>query len=61
MLRECLRHGGHKTRVARSAHLSRATLYDRLAAIEELLDVDLSDPETVTSLHVAVMAHEMRQ
>ncbi|PSK88090.1 purine catabolism regulator [Murinocardiopsis flavida] len=60
LLTAFVRSGGNKTRLARAAHLSRAALYHRLASIEEVLGVDLADPETVTSLHVAVLVHEMR-
>lgn len=52
--------GGNKAAMARSGFLSRPTLYARLAKLEELLEVDLSDPESRTSLHVALMLHRLR-
>lgn len=60
LLNAFVRSGGNKTRLAKEAHLSRAALYHRLATIEEILGVDLADPETATSLHVAVLVHEMQ-
>ena len=47
--------GGNKAELAKRVHMSRPTLYARLAAIERLLDVDLDDAESRTSLHVAMM------
>jgi len=52
--------GGNKAAMARSGYLSRPTLYARLAKLEELLGVDLDDPESRTSLHVALLAHLIR-
>ncbi len=52
--------GGNKAAIARSGYLSRPTLYARLAKLEELLAVDLDDPESRTSLHVALLAHLIR-
>jgi purine catabolism regulator len=47
--------GGNKAALAKRLHLSRPTLYSRLAAIERLLGVDLDSAESRTSLHVAMM------
>jgi purine catabolism regulator len=47
--------GGNKAELAKRLHVSRPTLYARLAAIERLLGVDLDDAESRTSLHVAMM------
>ena len=47
--------GGNKAELAKRLHMSRPTLYSRLAAIERLLGVDLDDAESRTSLHVAMM------
>jgi purine catabolism regulator len=47
--------GGNKAELAKRMHLSRPTLYARLAALERLLGVDLDDAESRTSLHVAMM------
>jgi purine catabolism regulator len=49
-------HGGHKAESARELHLHRQALYHRIARIEALLDVDLSDPARLTTLHVALRA-----
>lgn len=47
--------GGNKAELAKRLHMSRPTLYPRLAAIERLLGVDLDSAESRTSLHVAMM------
>jgi purine catabolism regulator len=47
--------GGNKSELAKRLHMSRPTLYARLAAIERLLGVNLDDAESRTSLHVATM------
>ena len=51
----CWDEGGNKAALAKRLHLSRPTLYSRLAALERLLGVDLDDAESRTSLHVAMM------
>jgi len=51
-----LSRGGNKAAAAAALHLSRPALYDRLARLEQLLGTDLSDAESATSLHVAVLA-----
>jgi purine catabolism regulator len=48
--------GWRKAEAARMLHLNRQALYNRLARIEELLDVDLSDPEQMLTLHLALRA-----
>jgi PucR family transcriptional regulator, purine catabolism regulatory protein len=55
LLENFLEAGGNKTELAKRLHMSRPTLYARLAAIERLLGVDLDDAESRTSLHVATM------
>ncbi|MET0473471.1 MAG: PucR family transcriptional regulator [Mycobacterium sp.] len=55
LLRSFLEVGGNKAELAKRMHLSRPTLYARLATIERLLGVDLDSPESRTSLHVAMM------
>ena len=55
-LRFLVEHGGNKAAAASAAHLSRAAYYARLAQAEKVLGVDLSDPEVLTSLHVALLA-----
>jgi purine catabolism regulator len=49
-------HGGHKAEAARELHLHRQALYHRIARIEALLGVDLSDPARLTTLSVALRA-----
>ncbi|MGI5322328.1 PucR family transcriptional regulator [Actinomadura nitritigenes] len=58
-LRALLRHPASKTDAAASLHLSRAAFYDRLAKIEDVLGVDLDDPDVRVSLHVALVADEL--
>lgn len=47
--------GGNKSMLARRSHLSRPTLYAKLARISELLDADLDDGETRLALHLALL------
>ncbi|HEY7013699.1 MAG TPA: PucR family transcriptional regulator ligand-binding domain-containing protein [Streptosporangiaceae bacterium] len=49
--------GGNKAEAARRAHLARPTLYERLKQIEAVLGVSLESAQSLTSLHVAVLAH----
>jgi purine catabolism regulator len=49
-------HGGHKASAARDLHLHRQALYHRIARIEALLGVDLSDATRLTTLDVALRA-----
>jgi PucR family transcriptional regulator, purine catabolism regulatory protein len=48
--------GGSKAEAARRAHLARPTLYQRLRQIEAILGVSLESAQSLTSLHVAVLA-----
>lgn len=48
--------GGHKAEAARALHLGRQALYHRLARIESLLGVDLSEPDTLFALQLALRA-----
>jgi purine catabolism regulator len=41
-------------------HLSRPALYAKLHRIERILGVDLSDGESATSLHVAMLILDAR-
>jgi purine catabolism regulator len=50
------RHGGHKAATARALHLNRQALYDRIARLEGVLDVDTGDSETLLGLHLALQA-----
>ncbi|HXH36453.1 MAG TPA: PucR family transcriptional regulator [Plantibacter sp.] len=56
-----LSHPGNRSRAAHAASMSRSVFYQRIAQIEELLTVDLSDGGTVAGLHAAVSAHLARQ
>jgi purine catabolism regulator len=56
LLRCHCRHGGNKSAAAAEAHLSRTAYYQQLARIEKTLGVSLDDPESVLSLHVALLA-----
>lgn len=49
-----LEHNGHKADTARALHLERQSLYNRIERIEQMLEVDLSDPEARLSLHLAL-------
>ncbi|MTE13334.1 PucR family transcriptional regulator [Nocardia aurantiaca] len=58
-LRQFLDLAGNKTELAKRLTISRPTLYDRLARIERILDVDLDDGETRTSLHTALLIRDL--
>lgn len=58
ILRAFLEVGGNKTELAKRMHLSRPTLYARLATISRILGVDLDDAESRTSLHAALLIVE---
>lgn len=58
ILRAFLDVGGKKTELAKRMHLSRPTLYARLATISRILGVDLDDAESRTSLHAALLIVE---
>ncbi|MFB9569590.1 PucR family transcriptional regulator [Saccharopolyspora hordei] len=60
-LRALCRHGGNKSAAAASAHLSRTAYYGQLARIEQLLGVPLDNPESLVSLHVALLTRDMHQ
>ena len=60
VLRGYVRFVGNKSALAAHLHMSRPSLYAKLSRIEEILGVDLSDGETVTSLHVALLTTERR-
>jgi PucR family transcriptional regulator, purine catabolism regulatory protein len=48
--------GGNKAEAAKTAHLARPTMYERLRQVEEVLGVDLEPAESRLSLHVALLA-----
>jgi purine catabolism regulator len=51
-----LESGAHKADSARALHITRQTLYLRLQRIEQLLGVELQDPDTRLGLHLALRA-----
>jgi purine catabolism regulator len=55
-LRALCAHSGHKASAARDLHLHRQALYHRIARIEALLGVDLSEAAQLTTLDVALRA-----
>ncbi|MEV6768230.1 PucR family transcriptional regulator [Nocardia sp. NPDC051030] len=58
-LRHFLDLAGNKTELAKRLNISRPTLYDRLARISRILDVDLDTGETRTSLHTALLIRDL--
>ena len=58
VLRTYLDTGRNKSLAAQMHHVSRPALYRRLQSIESLLGTDLDDWEQLTSLYVALLAHE---
>ena len=61
ILRARVNHGANKSAAAKSVHLSRAAFYDRLNRIEHILGVELSNAESLTSLHLAILTHDISQ
>ncbi|MEC3977226.1 PucR family transcriptional regulator [Amycolatopsis sp. H20-H5] len=60
-LRHYCEHGGNKSAAAAAAHTSRTAYYQQLARIEQVLGVRLEDPESMLSLYVALLAHDLGQ
>ncbi|MBB5856215.1 PucR family transcriptional regulator [Amycolatopsis umgeniensis] len=60
-LRHYCEHGGNKSAAAAAAHTSRTAYYQQLARIEQVLGVRLEDPESMLSLYVALLAHDLRE
>ena len=58
-LRHFCEHGGNKSAAAAAAHMSRTAYYQQLARVEQVLGVSLDDPESVLSLHVALLVSEI--
>jgi purine catabolism regulator len=58
-LRHFCEHGANKSAAATAAHMSRTAYYQQLARIEQVLGVSLDDPESVLSLHVALLVREV--
>jgi PucR family transcriptional regulator, purine catabolism regulatory protein len=53
---EFCKHSGRKAETARALQIERQSLYHRLARIEEVLGVDLSDGDTILGLFLALRA-----
>lgn len=51
--------GGNKSAAAAAAHVSRTAYYQQLTRIEQVLGVSLDEPESVLSLHLALLAREV--
>jgi PucR family transcriptional regulator, purine catabolism regulatory protein len=60
ILRGYLGLAGNKSALANRLHMSRPSLYAKLARIERVLGVDLADGESATSLHVAMLILDAR-
>jgi purine catabolism regulator len=60
VLRGYLELAGNKSALANRLHMSRPSLYAKLARIERILGVDLADGESMTSLHVAMLILDTR-
>ncbi|WP_449276920.1 PucR family transcriptional regulator [Leucobacter sp. GX24907] len=52
-----LEHPTNRSLAAQRARLSRSVFYQRLALIEDLLAIDLTDGTTIATLSVALLAH----
>lgn len=61
VLRTYLETGRNKSLAAQVSHVSRPAFYRRLESIETLLGIDLDDWEQLTSLYVALLAHEAQR
>lgn len=59
-VRALLLHPTSKSAAASSLYLSRPVFYDRLAKAEHVLGLSLDDPDTRSSLHVALLVEEVR-
>ena len=57
VLRAIVAHPGNRTAAAAASHLSRSVFYQRLDLIADLLGADLDDGETLSALHLALLAH----
>ncbi len=58
-LRHFCEHGGNKSAAATAAHMSRTAYYQQLARVEQVLGASLDDPESVLSLHIALLVAEI--
>ncbi|MBS1861247.1 MAG: PucR family transcriptional regulator [Actinobacteria bacterium] len=53
-------HGGRRAATARALSLNRQALYGRIERLERILAVDLSEAESLTPIHVALLARRPR-
>lgn len=60
LLRSYIACGANMTRLAEVSHRSRPALYKRLATIQRILEVDLSDSTSYLSVAFALMVHARR-
>ncbi|KPM52600.1 hypothetical protein ACG83_28140 [Frankia sp. R43] len=58
-VRALLAHPTSKASAAASIHLSRPAFYARLEKAEQVIGASLDDPEIRTSLHLALLAHDV--
>jgi PucR family transcriptional regulator, purine catabolism regulatory protein len=54
-------HGGRKAETARALHLNRQALYGRIARLEQILGLDVSEPGTLLSLQFALAARRVSE
>ncbi|MGD9958648.1 PucR family transcriptional regulator [Nocardioides sp.] len=59
VVRALVQHPTSKSAAAGALHLSRPAFYARLALVEQVLGVQLDDPDVRVSLHVALMVQEL--
>lgn len=59
VLEAVLAHPTNRSLAASQARLSRSVFYQRIDLIEDILDVDLTDGETIATLAVALTAHKV--
>ncbi|WP_159085811.1 PucR family transcriptional regulator [Aeromicrobium chenweiae] len=60
LLRRYVELRGNKAALAQATHISRQALYGRLRKLESILAVDLDDADSVLSLGVALLVHDIR-
>jgi PucR family transcriptional regulator, purine catabolism regulatory protein len=60
-LRALVEHPGSKSAAAAALNISRPVLYDRITRLERVLGLSLDDAEIRTSLHVALLADDLRR
>jgi purine catabolism regulator len=58
LLRELVATGGRMTRLAERIHRSRPATYKKVARLERILGADLSDPLSLMSVGVALLAYD---